>query len=51
MQSLVITIVFWKESSFSECEEINDQQEDSNRPGSEAEQRGGPGGVSGGHSS
>ena len=27
MQSLVITTTFWKESSLSECEEINDQHE------------------------
>lgn len=35
MQSLVITTTFWERSSLSECEEINDQQEAGNRPGSE----------------
>lgn len=26
LQAIVITITFWKESSFSECEEINDHK-------------------------
>lgn len=38
MQSLVITATFWKESSLSEQEEINDQPEAGNRPEDEAEQ-------------
>lgn len=38
MQALVIIINFWKESSFSEWEEVN-YQESGNKPGSGAEQR------------
>lgn len=42
MQALVIAIPFWKESSFSECEEADDQQGGSIRPRSATGQRGGP---------
>lgn len=42
MQALVTTIIFWKESSFSKCEAVSDQQEGSSRPGAAAVQQGGP---------